>query len=377
MVPACVLALALGGCSLGGGDDEKKPPRPRGPVVAVVLDQNGENRASIQADGAVEEAVPDGHGGWFVSGQFRNIGGYDRGYLAHIDSDGGIDPKWKPSIDRNETTVTVTAHLAVGDGRVYMTGDFGSVSGTERVGGAAVDAKTGQLDPGWRPQVGIETDDVAFTPDHVIVWTGPIVDAYDPVSGGSDPSLKLRVPPDTASDSAERTLLVSGQKLYLGGFFESVNGVARYALARVDARTGRLDKRWRPSVGRSGAISGIAVTPSAVYATGGPSRTAGVKTPGGLVSYDPGSGRVGSLRPPQPGRSADNFAGSYDAVAVVAGKLFVGGEFGRAPTHGFLVLDPRTSRLLDSWHPSRKRAAVRLVVASGSSALVAGTKIGP
>src|SRR4051812_49758783 len=107
--PLALLAAAVGlaGCSLGG-DDEKPPPKPRGPVRAVVVDGNGSRRASIQADGTIDQATADGHGGWFVSGQFRNIGGYDRGYLAHIGSDGDVDPDWDPILDRNESTVTVS-----------------------------------------------------------------------------------------------------------------------------------------------------------------------------------------------------------------------------------------------------------------------------
>jgi hypothetical protein len=386
--PELLVALAgaaamLAGCSLGAGD--KTPPRPRGPVVAVLLDSVGQRRASIQADGAVEQAAADGHGGWFVSGQFRNIGGHDRGYLAHLDSDGDVDPDWDPRLDRAEGTITISARFAVGNGRVYLAGDFGSVDGKPRDGGAAVDAESGELDPRWAPRLGIVSDAIALTPDHVIVATGTHVDAYDPSSARRDPAFRLSAGPDDVEEAGVKALVVSGTHLYLGGRFRNVNGMPHTPLARVDARTGRLDRSWDPPLiaqagcrACRGPVTGLAVTRSSVYAVGDFDRVGGARVPSRVAAFDAASGRVTAFRAPRPGRTYDGYTGDYEAVAPVGGRVFAGGEFGREPTRGFVTLDPRTGDLLpSSWHPARRQALIQRIVPSGAGALVAGDKIGP
>jgi outer membrane protein assembly factor BamB len=375
---ALAIAVLLPGC------DDKKPPRPRGPVAAVIVDESGQRKASIQADGSVEEAAADGHGGWFVSGQFQNIGGYDRGYLAHIDADGDVDPDWDPILDRNPTTVTVSAHLAVGNGRVYMAGDFGSVDGKPRAGGAAVDAESGELVGGWAPKLGTVADGIAITPEHVVVATGTFVDAYDPETGRPDRAFRLRAGPDDREDAGVQALAVSGGHIYIGGLFRRVNGAPRNSLARVDARTGRFDRSWRPPALESagcrechGPVAGLAFAGSSVYAVGDIDTAGGVKTRGGLAAFDVRTGRLTAFRAPPPGASHEGFSGVYDPVAVVGSHVFVGGDFGAGSTHSFATLDPRTGKPLASWHPARRQAVVNVVVPSGTSALVAGDRIAP
>src|SRR4051794_2564072 len=238
---ALAAVVSLAGCALGG--DEKKPPKPRGPVVAVIVGADGQRRATIQADGVVEAAAADGSGGWFVSGQFQNIGGYDRGYLAHIESDGDVDPDWDPVLERNEasSSTEVSARLAVGNGRVYLAGDFASVDRKPRSGGAALDASSGEPDPDWTPNLGTVSDAIAFTPQHVIVATGGHVDAYDPQNGRPDGAFRVRTKPDRSIHDGVVSLVTSGDRLYVGGRINKVNGVPSTSIARVDASTGELD----------------------------------------------------------------------------------------------------------------------------------------
>jgi hypothetical protein len=380
----CALAAALAaglsasGCSLGG--DEKKPPKPRGPVAAVILGADGQRRASVQADGAVEQAAADGSGGWFVSGQFSNIGGYDRGSLAHIEADGDVDPDWDPVLDRSENSPGLSARFAVGNGKVYLAGDFASVDRKPRNGGAAIDAESGEVDPGWAPKLGIVTDAIALTPEHVLVATGGRVDAYDPSSGQADTAFRLRTTPDTDDvDDGVDKLVPSGARVYVGGTFKRVNGMRRPALARVDARTGRLDRTWNPPR-PGGPVSDLTLTPSTVYAVVDFFKTGPARPRGGLAAFDAnGSGRlVPSFRPPRPGRTFDGYEGGrYTAVATLGSRVFAGGDFGGAPTHGFATLDARSGAILPSWHPAGRPELIKLVVPSGTGVLVTGDKLGP
>lgn len=50
-------------------------PKPNGPVLA---------------------ALPDGQGGWYLGGEFTEVGGQPRESLAHILPNGTVDPAWAP-----------------------------------------------------------------------------------------------------------------------------------------------------------------------------------------------------------------------------------------------------------------------------------------
>jgi hypothetical protein len=267
-----------------------------------------------------------------------------------------------------------------------MTGDFASVDGKPRNGGAAVDADSGEVDPDWAPKLGIVTDAIAATPQHVVVATGAHVDAYDLSTGAQDPGFRLSAPPG-GEDNGVRRLVVSGDRLYVGGRFTEVNGVPRRSLVRVDARTGQLDRGWRPPPLETykcrtcgGPVDDLAVTPSTVYAVGDFYRAGRARTRGGLAAFrTAGSGPVvGSFRAQRPGRTFDGIpGGTYGTAALVGSRLFTGGDFGGEPLHGFATLDARTGAVVPSWHPARHPELVKLVAPSGPNAFVAGDKLAP
>src|SRR4051794_18645295 len=119
-------------------------------------------------------------------------------------------PRLGPVLDRNETSTEVSTRLAVGNGKVYLAGDFASVDGKPRSGGAAVDA-------------------------------------YDPKGGRPDPAFNVRAEPDRSIHDGVYGLVMSGDRLYLGGHMKRVNGAPWGSVARVDARTGKLDRTWHPT----------------------------------------------------------------------------------------------------------------------------------
>ena len=340
-VGLCLLGVGLGACSGGGEEKHARPPSspplrpparaavPAAPAVAaVVLDSSGRRRAALAADGPIERVTGDGHGGWYLSGAFRHVAGAARTRRAHVDAYGHLER-----------------------------------SGAPRVGGDAV---------------------VAF--GRVFVGIGERVLARDLNSGRRERGFRVRTGPDNTEGPGVRALAVAGRWLYLGGRFTKVQGVARVGLARVDARSGRLDRGWRPPTldtspcgGCDGDVMAIAATATRVYALGSFSGAGGVRTPGGLVALDAASARVTRFRAPRAGHDAAGDVGFYQSAAVVGPRLFVGGDFGnagRVRARGFAMLDAETGAVLPSWHPSSKRASVVSVTRSGSSVLVAGEGLG-
>jgi hypothetical protein len=120
-----------------------------------------------------------------------------------------------------------------------------------------------------------------------------------------------------------------GGGVVLGGRFDSVNGVPRANLARLQA-DGTLDLAWNP--GANDEVSALAVAPDgAVYAAGPFTRAGGLER-AGLVKLAAQDGRaVAAWRSPlEPaaGLRTKGFSMGVYALAVDAGgALYVGGDF--------------------------------------------------
>ena len=92
----------------------------------------------------VEAVVPDGSGGWYIGGSFVHVCGVERGSIAHILADGGLDILFNPNADAQVYA------LALSGGVLYVGGAFTNIGGQQRNYIAALDATTG-LATSWNP----------------------------------------------------------------------------------------------------------------------------------------------------------------------------------------------------------------------------------
>jgi hypothetical protein len=152
----------------------------------------------------------------YVGGQFDKVretppgvpgDSFEANGLARFDAVTGVgDPTWTPDISWGSfsTTVKPVVHaLAAVGGKIFVGGQFGAIDGVARTNFAAVDAATGALDPGVVASVGVL---------------------------GSPSILAM-------AGSADR--------VYVGGAFKSVDGVARKHVAAFGV-DGTLDPVWKP-----------------------------------------------------------------------------------------------------------------------------------
>lgn len=123
--------------------------------------------------------------------------------VARFDADTGVgDPTWTPDVTGADTSTTVYALVAAG-GNVWVGGKFQAVDGIARRNLAAVSESTGIVDPNIDPPVGSETN------------------------------------------NGVRAMVASGTKVYLGGYFGSIDGKGRRFLGALDL-SGNVDPTWRP-----------------------------------------------------------------------------------------------------------------------------------
>ena len=61
-----------------------------------------------QVNDTLLAVASDGAGGWFIGGVFTAVGGVTRNHLAHILSDGSLDPNWDPNANGNVGALAVS-----------------------------------------------------------------------------------------------------------------------------------------------------------------------------------------------------------------------------------------------------------------------------
>jgi trimeric autotransporter adhesin len=155
------------------------------------------------------------------------------------------------------------------------------------------------------------------------------------------------VPDDTAeTDGRVSTIVVAGDRIYLGGSFTHVDGVPRGGLAAIDATTGRLTG-WNP--GTDGRVLALAMSAdgSRLY-VGGDFDSVGGLTRNSMAAVDPVTGVV-----EKQWRVSTN--GTVRALALRGDRLYLGGSFltvkGLARER-LAVVDATTGEPDANWMPS-------------------------
>ena len=279
---------------------------------AVVVDAGGTPKlgAFPFIDGAVNEIVADGLGGWVVVGGFRQVAGQPFPSFVRIGPDHAVDPCYRITVDG------AIRHVRIAHGRVYLLGDFSEINGNRRLGLAALDVATGQLsswgsefDPGVDSFTGLRrtlrdlsvsstgvyvsgggnglsypqsslagrlwgfaagsgaqlfeksafVTAIAATSTRVYVggYRQPVVWAVDPLTGADATwTAGLTFRPVGSQEMRVTSLLIDGSRLFLGGFFLTDNN--QRLIAAVDAVTGQPSP-WQASEppGFGGEVSGL------------------------------------------------------------------------------------------------------------------------
>ncbi|MEM1041859.1 MAG: PQQ-binding-like beta-propeller repeat protein [Bacteroidota bacterium] len=209
-----VVAAVVAGDTLYIGGTFVTVAPPTGPA-AVVNKATGEpdlaqarvGETSNLGEG-VTAVLPDGQGGWYVAGEIEWTGGEPRRNLALVRPDGTVDPAFRPApqIVGNPFDLGYVETLALDAGVLYVGGRFDEVGGLPRRNFAALDAETGAVLP------------ASIT----MTNTG---------SGNTNGG-----PPQGTVE----TIVVRDGVLYLGGFFDTINGTGRGGVAALDPQTGAL-----------------------------------------------------------------------------------------------------------------------------------------
>ncbi|KRE52802.1 hypothetical protein [Phycicoccus sp. Soil748] len=244
----------------------------------------------------------------YVGGRFGRSGTTTRHDAAAFLTGTGALTAWNPTPGDRVNTLAVADDAA----RVYVGGEFTSVNGQVRQGVAALDMRTGQLDPTFSANTDNEVLDLALSTDGTRLF---LAGSFLAVRGVSRPRLASVVASTGSVDgvfkpAVNNSVLSIGTArgwLFAGGQFTTVNGVTRRHVARLWGASGALSTTFvADTVGPTGVlrsggmVQSLAVSSDAgrVY-LGGPFTTVNGRTmPAGIaVVY----GTNGALHPRQLG----------------------------------------------------------------------------
>jgi hypothetical protein len=220
-------------------------------------------------NGIVWSAVSDGAGGYFIAGDFTEVGGVARPGFVHITPQRKVDVGWNPV-----GAGRVNKMILQGDRLYYAYSDESSGSLPANVG--AIDRVTGQV-LSFKLNLQGRINALAANADRIFVggyltdgsFFGDMLRAYD-LSG-----TKLNWNPNV--DREVYALGLSGDTLYVQGDLSSIGGQSRNSIGAVSASTGAV-LSWNPApspygVGRMVLQDGVLAVYGDFTAIGGEART--------------------------------------------------------------------------------------------------------
>ncbi len=318
-----------------GGDFEKFNQIQRGGVVVLgsggsaTFDFDPRNIAarSVYASGIyTNSAQPGTLGKVVVGGDFTALVGVDRvNRLARLNIDGTLDSSFASGVGADGP---VRALAIQPDGRTVFGGYFTTYDFLTRAYLARVNAD-GTLDNSFNFGAGLDNAVLALAlqADGKVVVGGLFTTVYGVprqsiarmnTNGTVDASFTV----GAGADGAVRAVAVQADgKILIGGDFQTVNGLPRAHIARLNAN-GTVDGTFNPGLGADGPVNAIALTSTGGILIGGAfTNYHGAPAPR-LVQLTSGGALDGSFNP---GSGANDFVSSI--VLQPNGLALVGGSF--------------------------------------------------
>jgi len=258
-------------------------------LLPLFVDINSGTGARVNAIHASSDRI-------YFGGNFNNVGGTPRQYVAAIDRDDGDLATWAPILGSQANA------LAGSGAAVLIGGRFHIANGAQRNGLCCFRMTTGELLP-WSPSL----------------------------DNAGGPSTYQRV----------GDMDIAGNTLYIGGSFISAEGLPRQGAAAYDVATGALTA-WHPNV--DGAyVKALKVHDGTVY-LGGTFWNVGGQPRNRIAAVNTLDGALTTWNPITTTTLYVNDIELW-ADTVIVGGIF--GDMGGAERRGLAALDPNTGFALD------------------------------
>lgn len=256
-----------------GGDFDVVGPRTG---YGVILDKKGELKSFPEVNGPVYTSENDGSGGWFIGGDFTKVGAYTRNNIAHILSDGTVDPMWNPNA--NGVVKAIVKYWET----LYVGGEFTNIGGQNRNYIARLSTLNFGTADSWNPNANGVVNAIAlfihFDPGYDVYVGGE----FTSIGGLSRNYLAKLSEIDGSAFSefdaglngivtalAVYTEYGFGCDVYIGGEFTDLGKPKIDFLAKLHGNNGSLYPRWNPELYSDGdQIFTIALNDTNIYVGG-------------------------------------------------------------------------------------------------------------
>ncbi|MBU1672571.1 MAG: hypothetical protein KKF41_11655 [Actinobacteria bacterium] len=271
----------------------------------------------------------------YVGGDFGNIGGQARAFIAALNSSTGNATAWNPGAD------FWVRSLVVSGSTVYVGGSFGNIGGQPRQNIAALSTATGNA-TSWNPGASGMVTSLALT--STTIYAGGTFNTLGGQSRMNIGALSTATGNATSwnptSDGMINAIVLSGTTVYTGGYFTTIGGLGRNYIAALNSSGSATS--WNPNA--DDIVEDLVVSSDGTVYTGGRFSTIGGQPRNSLAGLD-SSGLATAWNP---GTDGFVYALAAPGTTVLAGGTFnnVGGQ----PRANFAQFDDAPVPADSTWY---------------------------
>lgn len=319
--------------------------------------------------------VSDGSGGWYVGGYVAQVGSTAKYYLAHINSDNSVDTNFNPVL--NSFGHVYAMALSPDGSTLYVGGQFTTVDGVTYNRVAAINTSDGTAVSTFNPNFNGNVLALALSSDGSKLYVGG---EFTKVGGVTYNKLAAI---NTASGTAITTfnpnvngtveslaLSSDGSTLYVGGQFTTIGGVTYNRLAAVNTSNGTAVSAFNPNLNASVESLALSSDGSKLY-FGGTFTTVGGVAHNRLAAVNTSNGTAVSAFNPSVDNQVQTLALSSDDS-----KLYVGGYFNNVNStlrNYIAAVNSSDGTLVSGFNPNSSSVVRSLTLSDDDSTLyVAG-----
>jgi uncharacterized delta-60 repeat protein len=264
-----------------------------------------------------------------VGGYFTMMNGVTQNKIARLNADGTNDPTFNTGTGPDGTVHAIAVQA---DGSILIGGDFYNVNGATRNKIARL-TPTGAVDANFNPGADSRVRGIHVQPDGKILVNGNFLTIAG-VSRSYIARLNNNGTIDATFNAAAGTnsdpntlILQPDGKIFIGGYFTTVNGVSMNKIARLNAN-GTLDATFNPGTGIDAQVYSSALQPDGKILIGGDFLTVNGTSKKRIARLN----SDGSLDPSFTSgvliTDVSGMSGIVYTISVQAdGKIIVGGDF--------------------------------------------------
>ena len=299
----------------------------RGRIVRINSDGSLDSAFNfgVGADNVINCMVMQNDGKIVIAGGFTTYNGVPRNRIARLNADGSLDTSFNPGTGANNA---IQAIALLHDGKIIIGGLFTTFNGIikNRIARLTTDGSPdNSFSTGTGADLGIHS--IAVRPDGKIL-IGGLFTMYNGAETGFLAQLQPNGVLDTTFQAGTNidsgilsVILQEDEKILIGGFFDTYNGINRMRIARLESN-GTLDTSFNPGTGANQLVWSLALTNDNTVLVGGHMTNFNGTAQRGIVSLNTN----GSIN------TEYNFGTGFDGIVrkivpVADGKILVGGTF--------------------------------------------------